>query len=448
MDDEDEVSLDALPDALVQAIFGLLSPVELAQAACVCTRWRLLSTEAWLWRPLVRSAFPVAFSRSPPDAEALRPWFAERSAAAHRWDRAQPLNVHACLGHLGTVFGVAAVPASATPGAAAVLSGGEDGIVRTWSLHDGSLLAETELHAHAGIFSIATWTTGAGEARVAVTAFDGDVSVAGWGADGRLDQSSAVTLAGHHAPVVSSHARGRMLATCSFDGSIRLWDADAAWAARVAASETGAESARTPREGGQHFIHTSCLSVLRDPADGQAPDAHGASVSCVCLPPASTTLLVRGGNDTFLRTWDVETGKQLRVLPGHRGWVWSLVTVDEADPHLFLSGSVDASVRAWDFRTPTGTTAMMEIPGAGPVAGLCVRPGGRYFATGTFEDAAVRLFDLRRMVGERAVGGASPLVGTALRGHTDRVTRIVATDAAVVSASFDSTVRIWSFDEL
>jgi WD40 repeat protein len=90
----------------------------------------------------------------------------------------------------------------------------------------------------------------------------------------------------------------------------------------------------------------------------------------------------------------------------------------------------------------------MEIPGAGPVAGLTIRPGGRHFATGTFEDTALRIFDLRKVVGEERSDGDSPLLGTALRRHTDRVTRICATDAAVVSASFDGSVRIWSFDDI
>ena len=36
----------------------------------------------------------------------------------------------------------------------------------------------------------------------------------------------------------------------------------------------------------------------------------------------------------------------------------------------------------------------------------------------------------------------------ALQGHGHRVTRVTATDDGIYSASFDSSLRYWSFDEL
>ena len=39
-------------------------------------------------------------------------------------------------------------------------------------------------------------------------------------------------------------------------------------------------------------------------------------------------------------------------------------------------------------------------------------------------------------------------MNVALQGHGHRVTRVTATDDGIYSASFDSSLRYWSFDEL
>jgi hypothetical protein len=50
--------------------------------------------------------------------------------------------------------------------------------------------------------------------------------------------------------------------------------------------------------------------------------------------------------------------------------------------------------------------------------------------------------------GGGAAGAGGAQWGLPLRGHADRVSRVAATDAFAVSASFDGTLRVWHFDEL
>jgi len=234
-----------------------------------------------------------------------------------------------------------------------------------------------------------------------------------------------------------------MLASCSFDGTVRLWQASAACDAAAEAAAAALQSGSRVRT---HLCPTP-LAVLRDgPEAEMALLGHEASISCVSLPRGDERRLVRGGNDGLLKLWDLVTLKPVLSLAGHERWLWSLECLGDAggdgSPDVFASGSVDGTVKLWDVRAPppAACVATLELENAGPVAGLAVRPGGRHLATGTFDDAAVRLFDLRGAGGGRLLG--------VMHGHVDRVTRLCATDALLASASFDSTVRVWRFDHL
>ncbi len=47
--------------------------------------------------------------------------------------------------------------------------------------------------------------------------------------------------------------------------------------------------------------------------------------------------------------WDVEGGKVALRLAGHEGWVWNIEALDDAH-QVLLSGGTDSSVRTWDTR--------------------------------------------------------------------------------------------------
>jgi len=91
---------------------------------------------------------------------------------------------------------------------------------------------------------------------------------------------------------------GRMLASPSWDKTIRLWDA-----------ETG-----------------KCLRTLKDEAEGVAFDPVGRT-------------LASGSWDNTVKLWESTSGKLLRTLEGHTSWVNS-VAFDPAGRTL-ASGSWD-----------------------------------------------------------------------------------------------------------
>jgi len=56
-----------------------------------------------------------------------------------------------------------------------------------------------------------------------------------------------------------------------------------------------------------------------------------------------------GSPDGTKRLWDLETGREARVLKGHSGAVWSVAF--SRDGRRALSGSTDKTIRLWDLET-------------------------------------------------------------------------------------------------
>jgi hypothetical protein len=461
-----------------------------------------------------------------PAASPWHAWYGARAQGAVRWRSAAPSSAAVLAGadgHLGTVFGVSAHPSDA----ASVFSAGEDARLRLWDAPSGAFLGGWDVPALQGLFNVHAFDAGAGAGGeggeggalgpwLAVCGFNGDVALmplrappsrrasaeerlgalalGSGGARGGYEEEdencdasgdaaddgddalararrrrvavpsgAGVLLAGHAAPVVSARARGATLATCSFDGTIRIWCVAAA-AAAAAAADAAAEEARAdgrPAPGGGDTpsphapgggasrpraapVFATPRTVLNDvPADA-ALGPHEYSVAAVCLPPGAPSRAVRGGNDSLVKVWDIERGVVTATFAGHTGWIWCLEAADVAG-NVVMTGATDSTLRAWDVRAPDGGNAMRTeaLPNAGPISGLAVRPAESRVVAGAF-DGLVRLFDLRMITG--GGDGARAALGPPLRGHTDRVSRVAATDAFVVSASFDGTLRAWQFD--
>jgi WD40 repeat protein len=180
-----------------------------------------------------------------------------------------------------------------------------------------------------------------------------DRAVKVWDADtGRLVR----TLAGHRDKVLTLawSADGRRLASAGLDGPIRLWNA-----------ETGAPLASLPsREG--------CVQALAFAPNGRLLAAGEAGVVEVWEPDSRRLLrtlsilpgnpplyavavspdghtLAAGGLDGAIHLLDLETGRPLRRLEGHRDAVYSLAFAPAGGS--LLSGSGDGTVRRWEVLT-------------------------------------------------------------------------------------------------
>jgi len=75
---------------------------------------------------------------------------------------------------------------------------------------------------------------------------------------------------------------------------------------------------------------------------------HGFKITCFAFSPDGK-FIVSGSMDNTLKLWDIQTGKEIRTLTGHKGIINS-VTFSE-NGKFILSTSSDRTVKQWDFET-------------------------------------------------------------------------------------------------
>ncbi|KAL6230308.1 hypothetical protein BDW75DRAFT_74574 [Aspergillus navahoensis] len=125
--------------------------------------------------------------------------------------------------------------------------------------------------------------------------------------------SSLQTLTGHSDSVLSVafSANGSILASGSYDRTIRLWDV---WTGRELQTLAG----------------------------------HLGLVQLVVFSSSGITL-ASSSDDRAIRLWDIQTGKEMRILKGHLGLVLSMAF--SPDGLTLASSSDDGTIRLWDTQT-------------------------------------------------------------------------------------------------
>jgi WD40 repeat protein len=76
-----------------------------------------------------------------------------------------------------------------------------------------------------------------------------------------------------------------------------------------------------------------------------SPLNHEDSLHCLAYSPDGKTL-ISAGHDGMIRIWDSATGKEIRTLHGHRGYISALTF--SKDGSRLASGSQDCTVLIWD----------------------------------------------------------------------------------------------------
>jgi WD40 repeat protein len=239
-----------------------------------------------------------------------------------------------------------------------------------------------------------------------------------------------------HGDTVSSVAfapDGRRIATGSWDGTVRIWDA-----------QTGAELARI--EGFDDVVTSVSYSsdgrsIVGGSRDGTVRicdartgvglnrlDGHTDQVTSVAYSPDGRRI-VSGSNDRTVRVWDATTGAELARLEGHEETVESVAF--GLDGRCVVSGSWDLTIRIWDAQTGAELARLEGHDNV--VSSVAFNPTTKRFASGSW-DLTVRIWD--------AQTGAEL---ARLEGHDDVVSSVAFEPAGerVVSGSWDNTVRVW-----
>ena len=221
-----------------------------------------------------------------------------------------------------------------------------------------------------------------------------------------------------------------------FDGTVAVWDVQTgtlvkeypgyAWVTAVAYSPDGRWLAIGASYGGlvvsrktdRHSIFLDAEEKLWEAAF--SPDSHWLVAT----------------NESGATLWDLESGKTLRVLTGHRGHVIAVAVTPEG--RRVVSGGDDGTLRVWDLESG-GALHTMEDP-FNRVEAVAVTPDGRRAVSGGSFDGGLRVWDLLSGLRLFALEAS----------HTSQVKPKSVVAVAVtpdglraVSASGDGTLRVW-----
>jgi hypothetical protein len=215
----------------------------------------------------------------------------------------------------------------------------------------------------------------------ALAGISGNVNGVGFSADGTLlfaaageaglfgelslwntaDWSRRITLRGHRDALLGAALSpdGKLVATASYDQTIRLWDV-----------ATGKE-----------------LRVLK---------GHNGAVFDVAFDPTGH-LLASASGDRTVKLWDVASGERLDTFSQPTKDQYAVVF--SPDGQRVIAGGVDSRIRVWQLSPSAkeGTNVLIESLFAhdGPIVRLAISRDGRWIASSS-EDRTIKIWDAAR----------------------------------------------------
>lgn len=227
-------------------------------------------------------------------------------------------------------------------------------------------------------------------------------------------------LTGHRAPVtnVAMHPTFTILASCSEDGTIRVWDFEAGSLEKTLKGHTGTINAVAFDPAGNLLASASSDLTLKlwdvfgTGACIRTFHGHDHSVSSVEFLPDSE-FLVSSSRDKTVKLWEVSTGYCKRTYEGHSDWVRKVIS--NAKGSLLASCSTDEKVILWKVDQPSPMTVMEE-----------------------HENVIEAIVFIEKESGKKAI--SDYLVA-------NKGNKVGAEVSFLASASRDKTIRIWNCNQ-
>jgi WD40 repeat protein len=313
------------------------------------------------------------------------------------WDVETGREIKTLTGHSGPVKAVAF-----SPDGKLIVSGSYDNTIKLWDVKTGKELKTLAGHPR----SVETVAFTPDGKRIASGSSDDTIKL--WDvATGK----ELKTLAGHSGYVLSVafSPNGKLLASGSEDKTIKLWDV-----------ETGREIITLTGHS------TLVWSIAFSPngkllASGSWPDEDRR--------PSGTDW------NGMIKLWDVATGKELRTLSGHSGWILSVAF--SPDGKQIVCGSFGAAKRGINrWNVETGKELLPLSARSTPVLLGAVSPDGKLIAIGS-TNHDIHLWSLRAGKEFRTLKGHSQLVNSVVFSPSGKL---------LASSSSDGSIKLWDVE--
>ena len=193
--------------------------------------------------------------------------------------------------------------------------------------------------------------------------------------------------------VAFSPVDATLLATGSWDGTVKLWD----------------------------VVTERDIATLR---------VHTAGITSVAFSPIDATLLATGSWDRTVKLWDVETERNIATLKEHTARITS-VAFSPIDATLLATGSWDRTVKLWDVATRQNIATLKGH--TGPVNSVAFSSDGSTLATTGLWDRTVKLWNIATLVNFVTLGHGNPVRSVAFSSD----------DTTLASGTEAGTVELW-----
>jgi WD40 repeat protein len=294
-----------------------------------------------------------------------------------------------------------------TPNGHTLATASRNGTVQLWDMstphHPAAITAFPTHHVgnpYAGAVDAAAFSP---DGRLLATA-SWDRTIRLWDLTDPRHPRQVATLTGHQGPVrtVAFAPRGPVLATGSDDRTIRLWDL-------------------TDRS------HPRQLATLT---------GYQATVRSVAFSPDGT-LLASGSEDHTERLWKITDPHQPRPLARLTNTTAILAVAISPNGRTLAAGGDDGTAQLQDITLPDRPRSLARLTGhTGAVLSVTFSPDGRTLATGS-DDNTARLWNVTT--------SRSPKTAAVLTGHTDTVLSVAFSPdgKTLATGSDDFSARLW-----
>lgn len=278
-------------------------------------------------------------------------------------------------GHTGAVLAVAV-----SGDGRRIVTGGQDGTVRTWDAATGQ--PERTLAGHnRAVLGVALSADGQH-----IVSGSHDCSVKVWNAlTGQLER----TLSGHGGAVlgVAISRDGRRVVSGGTDWTVRVWNTATGQEERSFSGQTAAVLSVALSGDGRRVAWANGWSVKIGDADTGREErtlqGHADLVYRVALAPDGKRT-VSGSFDGNVKVWNATNGLEELTLKGHTGPVYGVAI--STDEKRIVSGSQDQTIKVWD--VATGREELTLKGHADAVSSVAIDGDGRRIVSGSHDGTA------------------------------------------------------------